>query len=230
MAYSAVGLPLTGSGDSTASVAADIVSGNSYQAIKIFDGTEGSTSPVGAPATTPGSGDRGLVVRPIASTAFSQAAVIGSGGTTVNTVGSVALLAGSTANTVGAVAQGPGGTTANVWNVDGYAFTSANTSRTTVNTSVDASVVAASSNTRRILIQNLTTVDVALGLSTAAVTTALANVAIVLSGRQVAGGGSWIVFGGGGFDAPLFQGAIRGITIGSTTVSGGVVVTRFTST
>jgi hypothetical protein len=226
-----VGLPLTGAGGTTADVAVDTIGGESYQRMKLHDAADASTVPWRVKETTPSSGDGAGVVRLIGSTAASlvQGVAVSNPTTAVTVSSGVVLGAGSSTNTLGNVAQGPG-SSANVWATDGYAFTSANTSRTTVNTSVDASVVAANANTRRLLIQNLTTVDVALGLSTAALTTALANVSLVLSGRQVAGGGSWVVFGGGGFDAPLFTGPIRGITIGSTVVSGGVVVTRFTNT
>ena len=418
MAYGAVNLPLTGAGDATAAPAVDLIGGFAYQTVKVIDGLEGSTNPVRALGTTPGSTDHGMVTRPIGSTAHKQAVIMSSqqtvtvgnptapatavdvanivgvivgnpttavnvanpttsvnvanpttsvnvanpttsvslssqvtvtvgnpttaitvsnpttavdltsagstrsvgtvnqgspggssadawwvrtvstqtgaaGSTTVDAnltsagstrlVGQVSVTsgvvlgAGSSTNVLGAVAQGAGSTTvapwyvissgggagstvvdvttstaqrgsfalasgttgtmgamaqgpgssANYWLMQALGFTSALTSRTTANTSANAAVVSASTAVLGMLIQNMTTVDVGLSLSTAAPSTALANVDIVLSGRNVAGGGSRIVFGG--YDMPNFTGNIRGITIGSTTVSGGVVVTRFLS-
>lgn len=64
--------PLTGAGDATAAAATDLIGGVHYQRLKIFDGTEGSTVPITAKATTPGAADPGMVVRPIGSTAFLQ--------------------------------------------------------------------------------------------------------------------------------------------------------------
>lgn len=75
MAYGAVTLPLTGSGDATAQQAVDLIDSKAYQAIKLIDGTEGSTLPVAAKGTTPGATDAGLIVRPIGSTGFTQAIV-----------------------------------------------------------------------------------------------------------------------------------------------------------
>lgn len=79
-------LPLSGSGDVTASVATEDIGGAHYQLLKVMDGTPGSTSPIIGASTTPGSTDMGLVVRNIASTAFNQAVV-----------GAVGLTSGSSA-------------------------------------------------------------------------------------------------------------------------------------
>lgn len=70
-----VGLPLTGSGDATAQVATDEINSEHYQRMKLFSGVQGSTVPIDAKETTPESTDAGMVVRPIGSTAFSQAVV-----------------------------------------------------------------------------------------------------------------------------------------------------------
>lgn len=379
MAYVGVTLPLTGSGDATAAPAVDIVGGLAYQAMKLVDGAEGSTNPVRASGTTPGSTDHGLVTRPIGSTAHNQAivgavaltsegstklagrvtvdnpttsvnianpttavnvanpttlvnvssgVVLGAGSsdnmlgavtqgtpagssanawwvrtvstqtgaagattvdanltsvgstrligrvtndnptTLVNVSSGVILGAGSSANTLGAMAQGAGstavapwyvissasagagstavdatltsggstrqvgtvlpglGSSANYWYQQTIPFSSGNLAITTVNTSADAAVLAANANRKALLIQNLTTVDIALGFTTAAMTTALAGCMVVLSGRQIAGGGSYITFGPGGL--PLYLGPIRGRTIGSTTISGGVSVVQYT--
>lgn len=346
MAYTGVTLPLTGAGDATAAPAVDLIGGLAYQAVKLFDGLEGSTLAVLAKQTTPGSIDAGLITRPIASTAFSQAivgavgitsgsvgissgssaveltsagstrlagrfslenpttavtvdgsvsvlnqttavslssqhtvtvgnpttavtvssgVVLGAGssanmlgqvfasgttkvdvssgvvlgaGSSANMLGQVQatgttqvdvssgviLAAGSSANVLGAVAQGPG-SSANFWFRQSIPFSSANITRTTVNTSVDASIIAANANRKALIIQNLTTVEIGIGLSTGAVSTALANVAFTILGR---GNAEDAAIFGGGARLPLWTGPIRGITIGSTTVSGGVAVVEFT--
>lgn len=95
MAYSAITLPLTGSGDATAAPACDVVDSKAYQAMKLMDGTEGSTIPVPAKGTTPGSTDHGLVVRPIGSTGFNQA-VVGAVGLTSGSSEVALTSAGST--------------------------------------------------------------------------------------------------------------------------------------
>lgn len=217
-----VGLPLTGVGDSTANVAVDTIGGEAFQRIKLFDGTQGSTVPIVAKATTPAAADGAMVVRPIGSTAFSQAVQV-SGGSSDNVVGGVALLAGSSANVVGAVAQGPG-SSASSWVVDGLTFSSAASSRTSANTTVDAAVIAANANRKAMMIQNMTTVDLALGLSTAALSTALANISMILASRQ------FITFGGQVGSLPNYTGPVRGLIIGSSVITGGVVVTQFLNT
>lgn len=90
-----VGLPLTGTGDSTASVATDLIGGAHYQRVKLFDGVEGSTLPIGAKATTPDAADGGMIVRPIGSTAFNQA-VVGAVGITSGS-SAVGITSGSSA-------------------------------------------------------------------------------------------------------------------------------------
>lgn len=98
MAYTAVTLPLTGTGDATAAPACDIVDSKAYQAMKLMDGAEGSTVPVPALGTTPGTTDHGLVVRPIGSTAHNQAIVgavgltSGSSEVALSSVGSTRLV------------------------------------------------------------------------------------------------------------------------------------------
>lgn len=348
MSYSAATLPLTGAGDATRQIAVDNIGGQDYQAIKLFDGAEGSTSPIVGKGTTPGAADVGLVVRPIASTAFlqgisgtvtvgnpttavtltnpatgstavdanltsvgstklvgqvtvanpttsvslssaitvtvgnpttaveanlsslgstklvgqvtvnnpttavslssqhtvtvgnpttavtvSSGVILGAGstanalgsvallaGTTGNTLGSVALVAGTSANVVGAVAQGPG-SSANFWFSQSIPFSSANITRTTVNSSVDVSVVAANASRKALIIANLSTVQiVGLGLSTGAVTTALANINVYIPPN------SYITFGMG-YQLPLFTGPMRGINISSTAVAGGLGISEF---
>jgi hypothetical protein len=356
-----VGIPLTGSGDSTASVATDLIGGEHYQRMKLFDGVEGSTLPFTLKATTPGAADPGLITRPIGSTAFNQAivgavgitsgssaveltsagstrlvgrvtldspstiftvngavdltsagstkvaarftidnpttavtvssgVVLGAGssanmlgqvfasgttkvdvssgvilgagssanmlgqvqatgttkvdvssgvilaagssantlgsvalvaGTTLNTVGSVALVAGSSANILGQAVQGPG-SSANAWFQQSIPYSSGGLARTTANTSVDVSVIAANANRKALVIASLSTAQVvALGLSTGAVTTALGNANLFLSPS------GQVTFGMPG-GMPFFTGPVRGINISSTAIGGGVSVMEFT--
>lgn len=180
----------------------------------------------------------------IGAVAVSSGVVLGAG-STANSLGSVALLAGSSATMVGAVTvanpttavslgagssanilgqvvQGPG-SSANFWFEQSIPFSSANLARSSVATTVDISVVAANANRKALIIQNLSTLEIGLGFSTGAVTTALANVDWSLGARG--GVGDKLIMG---FGAPLFLGPIRGITLGSTAVAGGVRVLEFT--
>jgi len=358
MAYTGVHLPLTGAGDATATPAVDLINGQAFQAIKLFDGTEGSTQPLITKATTPSTDDAGLVVRIVPSTANAGAVtilnpttavtisnptsavdanlttigstrlvgrvdvnnpttavslssqhtvtvgnpttaveanlstvgstrlvgrvdvnnpttavslssqvtitvgnpttsvtvtsgvVLGAGssanmlgqvfatGTTkVDVSSGVVLGAGSSANIIGAdvissnswssanvlgqVAQGPG-SSANAWFTQGWGFSSGSVARTTVNTSVDAAVIAANAARKALVIGSLSTAQIcAIGLTTATVTTALANVHLYLQPNQQ------LVFGFPG-TLPLYLGPIRGINISSTAVGGGVAVLEFT--
>lgn len=217
----AVNLPLTGSGGTTASVATEQIGGAEYQYMKIVDGQTGSTQPAAVEATTPSSADAGLVVRPIGSTSFPQAVVHGTGGTTVNTIGSVALLAGSSANMIGQVALQQG-TTGNYQIMQSIAFSSGNVARSSVSTTVDTQLIAANANRKALVIANRSTAQtVGVGFSTAILTTALANVDIYIAPS------SFISFGLQG-GLPLYNGPLRGINLTSTTVAGSVGITEFT--
>lgn len=135
----------------------------------------------------------------------------------------VDLSSGGSTKEIGRVAQALG-SSANSWVVDGFAFSSANTIRTSVSTTVQTAVVAANANRRALIIASLSTVQtVGLAFSTAAPTTALANVSAFLAplGTLMFGLQSGL---------PNFTGNIRGINLTSTTVAGGVAVTEFTST
>lgn len=166
----------------------------------------------------------------------SSGVILGAGSTS-NAIGSVALLAGTSANTLGNVtvsnlSTGGGGSTtvnaiqssgssANYWFMQGIPYSSANIARTTINTSADASVIAANANRKALSIANLSSAQiVGLGLSTAAVSTARANVSILLQPN------SQLTFGLGG-DYPLFTGPIRGVNLSSTAVAGGVCALEF---
>lgn len=126
-------LPLTGSGDATARVAAADISSAFYQYVKLTDGTSGSTQSIPASNANPTTGMYGLVVRNLPS--GTQSVAMASTGTmggvqvlnpttavnvsnpttavTVNgtvglsastgQIGSVSLLAGSSVNTLGNV-------------------------------------------------------------------------------------------------------------------------------
>lgn len=186
---------------------------------------------LGAGSTANSLGSVALVAGSSANTVGSVALVAGTSanlvggvvinsGTTAITVGSVALLPGSSANTIGNVAQGPG-SSANFWFGQSIPFSSGNLARSTVNTSVDISVLAANANRKALVIANLSTVQiVGLGLSTGAVTTGLTNINLFLSPN------SQLAFGCD--QLPLFTGPVRGINISSTAVAGGVGVMEFT--
>lgn len=216
-----VNIPLTGAGGTTATVATEQIGGAEYQLMKLIDGSAGSTLAADVMSSAPSSGDPGLVVRAIGSTNLSQAVVIGTGGSTANTVGNVALIAGSSANTIGSVAL-VAGTTANYQFVQSIAFSSGNISRSSVSTTIDTQLIAANANRKALIIANRSTSQtVGCGFSTAAVTTALANVDFFI------GPSAAVSFGiHGGF--PLALGPIRGINLTSTTVAGSVGVTEFT--
>jgi hypothetical protein len=182
----------------------------------------GTTNPYGSVVLASGSTAflAGAVVIGAGSTANTAGSVALLAGSTANALGSVALLAGSSANTVGAIAQGAGNSTATgAWFVNQIPFSSANTSRTSVASSIDIAIVAASTR-RALLLCNRSTVQaVACGLSTAAVTTALGNVDFFIPA------GSQVVFGFG--DLPNYGGPIRGITYSSTTAFATVSVVQF---
>lgn len=115
-----------------------------------------------------------------------------------------------------------GGSTALVGMVDGVSFSSANAARTTANTSAEVSLLAANASRKAALIQNLSTgAELWLGLSTGAISTALANVQIKVPAN------GFITFGGQVGNFPNFTGPIRG-RIGSTTLAGPVAIVEFT--
>tara|TARA_R110000868_G_scaffold142759_1_gene360202 strand:- start:6541 stop:7218 length:678 start_codon:yes stop_codon:yes gene_type:complete len=224
----ALDIPLTGNGGTTATVATESIGSAHYQYFKLVSGVAGSTVEASVLATTPVAAEDGLVVRPIGSTAFSQAAVLVAG-SSANVVGSVTNAAGSSAVMMGGVALSSGnpvylgaGTTATSQFVQTIAYSSANLARTTVNTSADVSIIAANANRKALIIaSNSTAQTVALSLSTAAPTTGLANANLYLPAT------SYVTFGLPG-GLPLFTGPIRGINITSTAVAGGVSVCEFT--
>lgn len=124
--------------------------------------------------------------------------------------------------TIGTVVQGSAGSTANAWYVQTAPFSSGAVTRTTVNTSADASLIAANANRKALIIASLSTAQTcAIGLTTATMTTALANVSLYMAPN------TQVVFGLPGA-LPLYQGPVRGINITSTAVAGGVSVTEFT--
>ena len=188
-----INIPLTGSGDTTATVATELISTEHYQRIKLFSGVSGSTQHVSALGTTPGASDGGMVVRPIPSTSFNQ-------------------------GVVGAVGITSEGSTRIIGLVDGIPMTPA---LTTVNSSVDASLLAVNTARRAAMIQNGSTGTALLvRLSTAAVSSGSPY------NFQVPANG-FIVIGGQLGNIPLYTGAIRGKT-NSTAVAGPCFVTEFT--
>lgn len=242
-----VNIPLTGAGGTTATVATEQITGAEFQYMKLVGGAAGSSTPIVAQATTPGSADNALVVRPIGSTAFTQAVVgvagssantlgavalvagtsantLGAvalvGGSSANTVGSVGLIAGSSANNIGQVTQGPG-SSANFWYIQAIPFSSGNVARSSISTTIDTQLIAANANRKALVIANRSTLQtVGIGFSTAALTTALANVDLYLNPSAA------VTFGHPG-DLPLYLGPLRGLNLTSTTVAGSVGVTEF---
>lgn len=204
----------------TVGVSSGLVLGNSTAAIgQLTSGIQTIGTVQHSSAGTTGS--IGSVALLAGSTANVIGTIIaGTAGSTINTVGSVALLGGSTANVLGQAVQGPG-STANFWFMQSIPFSSGNLARTTVNTSVDVSIIAANASRKALIIAAGSTAQiVALGLSTGAVTTGLGNANVYVPA------GGFLSFGLGGL--PLFTGPIRGINISSTTVAGGVNVSEFT--
>lgn len=179
------------------------------------------TQTIGTVIPASGTQTIGTVLLGSAGTTGSIGSVALLAGSTANSVGAVALLSGSSANMLGQVVQGPP-SSANAWFVQSVPFSSGGVARTTVNTSADASLIAANANRKALVIASLSTAQVcALGLTTATMTTALANVSFYLQPSQQ------MTFGLPG-GMPLYQGPVRGINITSTAVAGGVSVTEFT--
>ena len=209
-----VNIPLTGSGGTTATVAADAVGGEQYQYVKVANGVAGSTVMQSVLATTPAAADPGAVVRPIGSTAYSQAAV---------------LVAGSSGSMVGAVALSSNnavylglGSSATYNFMQSIPFSSGNVSRSSISTTVDVQLIAANASRKALVIANRSTAQtVGIGFSTAVLTTALANVDVFLAPSAAL---SFGLYGG----LPLYLGPLRGLNLTSTTVAGSVGVTEFT--
>lgn len=186
-----VNLPLTGAGGTTATIATEQVGGAEFQYVKLADGQAGSTLAAAVEATTPSSDEAGLVVRTLGTTAYPQG-----------------------------VTQTPG-TTGNFQYQSPVPFSSGNVSRTSVSTTVDTQLIAANANRKALIVANRSTAQtVGIGFSTAAVTTALANVDLFL------GPSASITFGGNG-TLPPYRGPLRGINLTSTTVAGSVALTEF---
>lgn len=222
-----VNLPLTGAGGTTARVATEQIGGEEYQYFKLT-GASASTAAASVLGTTPGAADNALVVRPIGSTAFSQAAVL-TAGSSGNIIGSVTNAAGSSAVMMGGVAVSSGnalylgsGTSGTFQFMQTIPFSTGNVARSSVSTTVDVQLIAANSNRKALVIASRSTaVTIGIGFSTAVLTTGLANVDLYLAPSSVL---SFGLQGG----LPLYLGPLRGLTISSTTVAASVAVTEFT--
>lgn len=187
-----VNIPLTGAGGTTATVATEQIGGAEYQYMKIADGQATSTLAAAVEATTPSSADAGLVVRTIGTTAYPQ-------GVTLTP-----------------------GTSGTYQYQQSIPFSSGNVARSSVSTTVDIQLIAANANRKALVIANRSTAQtVGIGFSTAAVTTALANVDVFLAPSAA------LSFGLQG-NLPLYLGPLRGINLTSTTVAGSVGITEFT--
>jgi hypothetical protein len=211
----AVNLPLTGAGGTTATIATEQIGGAEYQYVKLVSGVGASTA-------------AGSTSAVLGSVSVSSGVVLGAG-SSANTLGSVVNAAGSSDVMMGGVALSSGnpiylglGTTGTYQFVQSIAFSSGNIARSSVSTTIDIQIIAANANRKALIIANRSTAQtVGCGFSTAAVTTALANVDFFI------GPSSFVSFGiQGGF--PLARGPIRGINLTSTTVAGSVGVIEFT--
>jgi hypothetical protein len=231
MAYGAVTLPLTGAGDATAAPACDVIGGNAYQAMKLIDGLEGSTEPVRAKGTTPGSTDHALVTRPIGSTAFSQAVIlssqhtvtVGNPTTAVNVANpTTSVTVTNPATAVEANLTSEGGTKV-IGIVQGVPFTSGAITRSTLNSSAEGQLFAANANRDYVMITNMATaVTLFVGLSTSAVSTLGANAHFVIPPLQT------YTLGGQLGNGPRYLGPIR-CRINSTTIAGPVIGVEFST-
>lgn len=157
-----------------------------------------------------------------ASTNSVAAFTVANPTTSVTVSSGVILGAGSSANTIGSVGQAAGSTGVTPWYVEGWGFSSAMTVRTTINSSVDVALMAASTARRACLIQNQSTGTALLvSFTTAAVTSGGAYT------FQIAAN-AFAALGGQVGNMPNYQGPIRG-KMNSTAVAGPVFVTEFNS-
>jgi len=226
----AVNLPLTGTGQSTASVATEQIGGAEYQFVKLVSGTAASTV-VGSAAVLG-------TVAVSSGQILSTGTIVGLGiGSSANMVGQFAIStgnnltlgAGSSASVIGQVAVSTAnllylglGTSATYQFMQSIPFSSGNIARSSVSTTIDIQLVAANANRKALIIANRSTAQtVGIGFSTAVLTTALANVDFFIAPSAAV---SFGLHGG----LPLALGPIRGINLTSTTVAGSVGVIEFT--
>jgi len=199
-----VGLPLTGSGDTTATVATDEIGGAHYQRIKLFSGIADSTVGSAIVTTHPTTSDPGLVTRNIPSTSIPQL-VSGGGSTTVD------------ANLTSE------GSTKVIGIVQGTPFSSANITRSTLNSSAEGQLFAANASRDYVMITNMSTaVNLFVGLTTGAVSTLGANAHFVIPPAQT------FTLGGQLGNGPKYTGPIR-CRLNSTTLVGPVIGVEFTT-
>ena len=251
-------LPLTGTGDATAKVAAEDVSGVYYQYLKLTDGSSGSTQGVPATNAAPTTGMYGLVVRNLPSgvqsvspastgtwggvqvlnptTAVTVNGTVGISSST-GQIGSVSLLAGSSANTLGNVtvsnlSTGGGGSTV----VDANLTTAGGGGLIGLVDGLRFTAAARSSAN--------SSADVSLLAANAArrgaiIQNASTGTALLVNLSTVAVSSAspynfqvpangYVTIGGQTGNFPLYTGAIRG-KMNSTAVAGPVFLTEFTS-
>jgi len=236
-----------GSGGSTANAVGSValLAGSSANVVGSVTNAAGSSATLmGAVILATGSSG---TIGAVQLAAGTSASVVGSvalvAGTTANSIGSVALVAGTSANVIGSVTIAAGssatmmggvalssanavylglGTSATYNFMQSIPFSSGNTARTSVSTTVDIQVIAANANRKALVIANRSTAQtVGIGYSTAILTTALANVDLFLAPSSVL---SFGLHGG----LPLYLGPMRGINLTSTTVAGSVATIEFT--
>jgi hypothetical protein len=168
-----VNLPLTGSGGTTATVAAEDISGVHYQRIKLIDAAAGSTA---------------------AATLYSSAV-----DATLSSAGSTRIIG----------------------MVEGVPFSSANITRSTLNSSAEGQLFAANPARNYVAITNMATaVTLFVGLSGSSVSTAGANAHFVIPPLTT------YTLGGQLGNLPRYTGPIR-CRLNSTTIAGPVIGVEF---
>lgn len=196
--------------------------GNPTTSVTVTSGTVLGPSTAATGLISSGTQQIGSVAL-VTGTTGVMGAVILAAGTSANTVGSVALVAGTSANMVGAFIQAPNSSADGAWTVDGLRFSSGQTSATTVATSAESQLLAASAARRGAVIVNLSTaVELLIGFTTAVVSTARANTHWIIPVN------SRLTIGGQLGDVPLYLGPIRG-RLNSTTLAGVAGILQFTT-
>lgn len=146
----------------------------------------------------------------------------GAAGAGSTTVDANLSSAGSTRE-VGTVVPGSGSSSVAPWVAEGYRFSSAQTSASTIATSAESQLVAANANRRGLIISNMSTaVELLIGFTTATVSTARANCHFLIAANGRFSIGSQVG------DAGLYLGPVRG-RLNSTTLAGIAAIVQYTT-
>lgn len=209
-----------GAGSTT--VDANLSSAGSTRVVGTVNVSSGVVLGAGSSANTLGAIAQGAGSTTVAPWYVISTASAGAGSTVVDanlsSEGSTKVV--GTVNVSSGVLLGAG-TSATYQYMQSIPFSTGNVARTSVSTTVDTQVIASNASRKALVIANgSTTQTVGLGLTTAAVTTARANINLYLPPT------TQVSFASNG-DFPLYLGPVRGINLTSTTVTGGVIVTEF---